>query len=174
VPAEFRPKAILDALNKRHVDFVVIGGLAAIAHGSVLPSFDLDIAYARDRANLERLVGVLLEVGATLRGAPANLSFKLDAKTLENGSHFTFETRYGSFDLLSDPAGAPAYPQLKSAAVATEIDGEHVLIASLDHLIAMKEATGREKDKYMAREYRTLADEIRKREPAVARDQHNV
>lgn len=164
VAVEFQPKAILETLNRYEVDFVVIGGLAAIAQGSVLPSFDLDIAYARHRANLDRLVRVLLEVGATLRGAPTDLPFKLDAETLENGGHFTFETRYGSFDLLSDPAGAPAYPQLKSAAVATEIDGEDVVVASLDHLIAMKEATGREKDKYMAREYRTLADEIHERE----------
>ena len=162
MPAEFQPKAILHALNRHEVDFVVIGGLAGIAQGSVLPSFDLDIAHARDHANLERLAEMLLEVDATLRGAPADLPFTPDAETLESGSHFTFETRYGSLDILSDPSGAPKYPQLKREAVATEIDGERVLVASLDHLIAMKEATGREKDEYMAREYRTLADEIRR------------
>jgi hypothetical protein len=163
VPAEFRPKAILEALRRHQVDFVVIGGLAGIAQGSVLPSFDLDIAYARDRKNLERLAATLLELGATLRGAPADLPFTPDAKTIEGGMNFAFDTPYGSFDILSDPDGAPRYAELEKAAVRTELDGEQVLVASLDHLIAMKEASGREKDQYMAKEYRTLADEIRRR-----------
>jgi hypothetical protein len=163
VRAEFRPKAILEALRRHHVDFVVIGGLAGIAQGSVLPSFDLDIAYARDRKNLERLAATLLELGATLRGAPAGLPITPDAKTIEGGMNLTFDTPYGSFDILSDPDGAPRYAELEKAAVRTELDGEQVLVASLDHLIAMKEASGREKDQYMAKEYRTLADEIRRR-----------
>jgi hypothetical protein len=163
VRAEFKPKAILDALRRHRVDFVVIGGLAGIAQGSVLPSFDLDIAYARDRENFERLAATLVELGATLRGAPANLPFTPDAKTIESGMHFTFDTRYGSFDILADPDGAPRYRELKEAAVRTEIDGEEVLVASLDHLIAMKEASGCDRDQYMAKEYRTLADEIRRR-----------
>lgn len=165
MPADFRPKEILHRLNEHAVDYVVIGGLAGIAQGSALPSFDLDIAYARDRANLERLADVLVEMGAVLRGAPESLPFKPDTKTLEAGSHFTFETPFGSFDILSDPTGAPKYLELKASAVATELDGEEVLVASLEHLIAMKEATGRDKDAYMAKEYRTLADEIRRRAP---------
>jgi hypothetical protein len=48
----------------------------------------------------------------------------------------------------------------------TEIGGQRIRIASLDHLIAMKEAAGRTKDKLMATEYRTLSDELRApREP---------
>ena len=125
--AEFRPKAILEALRRHEVDFVVIGGLAGIAQGSVLPSFDLDIAYARDRKNLERLAATLAELGATLRGAPADLPFTPDAKTIESGMHFMFDTPYGSFDILSDPDGAPRYAELEKAAIRAEIDGEQVL-----------------------------------------------
>jgi hypothetical protein len=53
---------------------------------------------------------------------------------------------------------------LKDAAVVADVEGYSVRFASLDHLIAMKEAAGRNKDKLMATEYRTLADEIRRRE----------
>ena len=144
------------------VDFVVIGGMAGMAQGSAFPTFDVDIAYARDRANLERLADALRELTAPLRGAPTGLPFVLDAKTLENGSHFTFQTPYGSLDILSDPEGAPRYEALKRAAVPAEVEGERVLVASLDHLIAMKEAAGRTKDKLMALEYRKLADLIRR------------
>jgi len=81
---------------------------------------------------------------------------------VRNGSHFTFDTEYGSLDILSDPDGAPPYLKLKKDAGQPEqLDGEPILAASLDHLIAMKEAAGRTKDKLMATEYRVLADELR-------------
>lgn len=87
---------------------------------------------------------------------------ELDAKTLESGAHFTFDTPYGSLDILTDPDGAPPYDRLKQAAgELQEIEGERLFVASLDHLIAMKEASGRTKDKLMATEYRVLSDELR-------------
>jgi hypothetical protein len=160
-PPDFRPKSILRALNEHEVDFVLVGGLAGIAHGSSYPSYDVDIAYGRDRPNLERLAATLRELEATLRGAPPDVPFQLDAKTLEAGAHFTFSTPFGALDILDRPDGAPPYEQLKSAATLADIEGERVRVASLDHLIAMKETAGRPKDKLMATEYRTLSDELR-------------
>jgi hypothetical protein len=162
-PPEFRPRPILDALIAHRVDFVVIGGIAGVLRGSSYPTYDLDVAYARNAENLERLASAFLQLRATLRGAPPDLPFTLDAKTLENGAHFTFDTPYGSVDILTDPDGAPKYDELKSAAGAPQpLEGVLVYAASLDHLIGMKEAAGRTKDKLMASEYRMLADEIRK------------
>lgn len=132
-----------------------------MALGSAYPSFDLDVAYERGTENLERLAGALRELGATLRGAPPDLPFQLDAKTLANGANFTFDTPFGSFDILADLVGAPRYAELKATGQDVEIDGVPVRIASLDHLIAMKEAAGRPKDKLMATEYRTLSDVLR-------------
>jgi hypothetical protein len=161
-PPDFRPKAILHTLAEHDVDFVVIGGLAGIARGSSYPSYDVDIAYAGDDDNLEHLAAALRELGATLRGAPADLPFQLDARTLRASAHLTFSTPFGSLDILNDPDGAPQYDRLKAAAgEPVTIEGERVRVASLDHLIAMKEASGRPKDKLMATEYRTLSDELR-------------
>ncbi len=158
---QFDPLPLLERLADAEIDFVVIGGVAGGAHGSSYPTYDLDIAYARDRPNIGKLVALLRDLGATLRGAPPGLPFQLDAKTIENGSHFTFATDHGSFDLLSDPAGAPRYDTLKAAATKGDVRGRTVLFASLDHLIAMKEASRRTKDKLMATEYRVLSDELR-------------
>jgi len=158
---DFRPKDILAALLAHQVDFVLIGSLAGVVQGSAYPTYDVDVAYARDRANLDRLAAALRELCATLRGAPSNLPFQLDAKTLENGAHFTFETRYGKLDILSDPDGAPSYAELRRAGVDAQVEGFVIRVASLDHLIAMKEAAGRTKDKLMATEYRVLSDELR-------------
>jgi hypothetical protein len=115
-PSEFQPRPIFDALIRHDVDFVVIGGMAGILRGSSYPSFDVDIAYARARANLEKLAAALNELGATLRGAPPDVPFILDAETLENGAHFTFATPYGPLDILSEPDGAPRYDELKRSA----------------------------------------------------------
>jgi hypothetical protein len=161
--AEFDPGALLDVLAVHEVDFVLIGGLAGIAHGSAYNTLDLDIVYARDAANLERLAASLRELEASLRGAPAGLPFQLDAATLRSGMNFTFTTSFGSFDVLGDAAGAPAYDELRRVGTDADIRGRTVRVASLDHLIAMKEAAGRPKDKLMATEYRVLSDELRAR-----------
>jgi hypothetical protein len=87
---------------------------------------------------------------ATLRGAPPDLPFLLDAETLAAGQNFTFATRFGPLDILGDPAGAPRYRQLRADATPVEIRGLTVRIASIDHLIAMKEAAGRPHDKAVA------------------------
>jgi hypothetical protein len=168
VPDEFQPKPILRALRSHEVDFVVVGGLAGMAHGSTYPTFDLDVAYARETANLDRLVGALQELDAKLRGVPADVPFQLDARTLQARANFTFTTPFGSVDILGDAAGSPSYERLKADAAPAEIDGEPVIVASLDHLIAMKEAAGRTKDKLMATEYRVLSDALRAPPPPEA------
>ena len=160
---EFDPVPLLASLSRGGVDFVVIGGVAGGVHGSAIGTQDLDVAYARDRDNLERLAAVLRDVGAHLRGknVPHDLPFALDADTLSQGANFTFATRFGSFDILGDPAGSPPYVQLRADAIEFSIGEQRARAASLDHLIAMKLAAGRPRDLVAAMEYRQLSDELR-------------
>ena len=160
-PERYDPAPLIEALADAGVDFVLIGGLAGIAQGSAYPTYDLDVMYSRERANLERLAVLLRRLGASLRGAPKGLRFLLDADTLENGGNFTFDTSYGALDILAYPPGAPSYEDVRKAADEIDFAGRRVLVASLDHLIAMKDAAERPKDRLMATEYRTLADERR-------------
>lgn len=159
---EFDPSPILEVLGRHGVDFVVVGGLAGMAHGSRYPTNDTDVAYARAKGNLDRLAAALQELRATLRGAPANLPFQLDARTLASGANFTFDTIYGPFDILGDPAGAPRYDELRASSVEATLFGVRLRVASLDHLIAMKEAAGRPRDLLAASEYRVISDELRR------------
>jgi hypothetical protein len=159
---EFDPAPILLVLQRHRVDFVVVGGLAGMAHGSRYPTNDTDVAYGRDKANLERLARALQELGATLRGAPPDVPFVVDAVSLANGANFTFDTKFGPFDILGDPAGAPRYEALRDDGVGAELFGVSVVVASLDHLIAMKEAAGRPRDLLAASEYRVISDELRR------------
>jgi hypothetical protein len=107
-------------------------------------------------SNLERLAEALSELSAKLRGALPNVSFRLDAETLEAGLNFTFETRDGNLDIFGEPAGAPPYQELKRRASLELIEGLEIRVASLDHLIAMKQAAGRTKDTLLASQLRTL------------------
>ena len=158
----FTPQPVLAVLAKHGVEFVLVGGLAAMAHGSRHPTFDVDVVYARDSGNLERLAAALQELKATLRGAPEDLPFQLDARTLRAGLNFTFSTRYGAFDILGEAAGAPPYAELRNAAESVEIEGQQVQVASLDHLVSMKRAAGRTKDEPFLSEYVALAEEKKK------------
>jgi hypothetical protein len=157
-------KPLLGALERHGVDFVVVGGIAGLAQGSSYPTFDLDVAYARDQANLRRLVDALTEIGVSLRGAPPDLPFQLDAETLANGANFTFNTQFGSFDILGEVEGIKDYEELRARAQFKRIAGVDVRVASLDHLISMKRAANRVKDQLMVTEYVELANERRRRE----------
>jgi len=157
----FDPLPVLGRFAAAEVDFVVIGGVAGGVHGSSYSTFDLDLAYSREPENLKRIAAVLRSLDAQLRGAPPDIPFLLDAQTLKAGANFTFKTSLGSVDLLGDLAGSPPYDRLRQAATVIDVLGHEIRVASLDHLIAMKEAAGRPKDKLMATEYRAISDELR-------------
>jgi hypothetical protein len=159
-------RRLLGPLVGHGVNFVLIGGMAGIARGSSYPSYDLDIAYARGKGNVKRLVSALDEIGVRLRGAPDDLPFILDERTIENGANFTFITPYGDLDVLAHVDGIKHYDDLAAGAEEKEVFGIPVRVASLDHLIAMKRAANRPKDRNMVEEYIVLADEIRQRENA--------
>jgi transcriptional regulator with XRE-family HTH domain len=149
---------LLGSLVRHGVDFVVVGGVAGWIHGSAYPTYDLDVAYARDRGNLERLASALVDVRARWRGGPPDLPIQLDAAMLHNGTNFTFETPFGRFDVLGELSGVRDYEELRREARIESYDGLDIRVASIDHLIAMKRAAGRTKDKLMVLEYVAIAN----------------
>jgi hypothetical protein len=159
--AQFDPIHILRRLNEGDVRYVVIGGLAAKAHGSPTLTVDLDICYAREPEDLARLAAVLSELDITLRGAPPGLPFIADSQTLRRSDHFTLSTGYGDLDLLGVPAGMGGYDELAANALEAELDEDLVVkVASLDDLIRMKRAAGRPKDRVELEILGALRDEI--------------
>ena len=145
-PAEFALGRLLQRLTDAGVDFVVIGGVAVIVQSSPRFTRDLDICYATDRENLERLGQLLVDLGARLRGIDGDLPFVPDVAALRRTEMLTLTTPEGDIDLLADPPGSPGYAALKRNASRIEIDGRVLLVASIDDLIAMKRATGRPQD----------------------------
>lgn len=137
---------ILKRLTARGVDFVVIGGIAAILHGSAQSTYDLDVCYATDPGNLAALGQVLVDLGARLKGIDDPLPFVPDARTLRGVELLTLVTDEGELDVLARPVGSPGYEALRRNADRFDLGGFSALVASIDDLIAMKQAAGRTKD----------------------------
>jgi hypothetical protein len=137
---------IAELLYRHGVEFIVLGGEAAVLHGSPLATFDTDLCYRRTTENLARLATALREVHPTLRGAPPGLPFRLDAESLALGANFTFETDLGPLDLLGwvEPIGT--YEQLLPRVETIEIGSSILQVIGLDDLIAIKQHIRRPKD----------------------------
>lgn len=165
-----RPKAAFDlerllaVLDSWRVSYIVIGGVAGIAHGSPTLTADLDICYERTRPNMSALASALGELGAELQGADAGLPFQIDARTLELGDRFTLETDAGALDCLGAPDGTAGYDDLIRDSVPLDAFGRTVRFASLDDLIRMKRAAGRPKDLIELEVLGALRQEIDERE----------
>lgn len=156
----FSPVDLLRALREQQVDFIVIGGVAGVAHGSPTVTRDLDICYERSRDNYQLLAQALRSLHATLRGAPPDLPFRLDARALELGDHFTFSTDLGDLDCLGTPSGTEGYRDLIANAVEVEVAGTRIMVAGLDDLMRMKRAAGRPRDLAELEILGALRDEV--------------
>lgn len=156
----FDPLLALRTLLEHDVRFVLIGGYAGALRGSPIITGDVDVCYAREDANLERLAEALRALDAHLRGATPDVPFQLDARTLRAGDHFTFSTSAGALNVLGTPSGTSGFTDLDANATDEEIDGLTVRVASLDELISMKRAAGGPKDLIALEWLSAVRDEI--------------
>lgn len=142
-------QAIIECLGRHSVSYVVIGGVAAMLQDvPIEETLDVDVVPERSARNLRALAKALREMEARLRvpGEPEGVEIPLDERTFKDVSTLTFVTRFGPFDVLFEPAGVSGYRDLSAASVVLERFGIDVAVASVDDLVAMKRATGREKD----------------------------
>jgi hypothetical protein len=139
-------EVLVTALVDRDVEFVIVGGIALILQGSARLTRDLDICYGRERKNIKAVAAALMPFSPTLRGAPANLPFTLDWRTLESGLNFTLTTSAGDVDLLGELTGIGMFPVAARLADRMDVYGKPVRVLSLDGLERAKRAAGRLKD----------------------------
>jgi predicted nucleotidyltransferase len=141
------------------VDFILIGGMAAAAHGSVRVTLDLDVVYSREPSNVRRLVGALAPHRPYLRGAPPGLPFVLDETTVHHGLNFTLTTGIGDFDLLGEVVGGGTYQELLPETLEIEAFGVRCRCVTLEALLRLKRAAGRPKDLEAIAELEMLRDQ---------------
>jgi hypothetical protein len=139
-------RRLIATLADAQVEFILVGGVAATAHGSVRLTVDVDVVYGRKGENLTRLVNCLAPLHPYLRGAPPGLPFQWDEATLRRGMNFTLVTDAGELDLLGEIAGGGGYEALLPHSITLEIFGFRCSCLDLPALIRTKRAAGRPKD----------------------------
>jgi hypothetical protein len=137
---------LLAALTSEGVRFVVIGGVALVARGGARLTHDLDLVYDRAPENLPRLVRAVAPLHPRLRGAPAELPFFFDERTLRSGLNFTLTTDAGDLDLLGEVPGLGGYGEACACSSPVTLFGFDVELLDLDGLERTKRAAGRAKD----------------------------
>lgn len=159
----FDPVRICQILNEELVEYIVVGGFAAVIHGSSLPTQDIDVLPARSTGNFDRLSRALKRMKAQIRTAGDPLPAPLDGPFLANmSSILNLVTEFGELDLTFAPSGElDGFDGWKAHAVVVEIaEGLPVVVAALDDVIASKRAANRPKDQMALPYLESLRDQL--------------
>jgi predicted nucleotidyltransferase len=157
VSAEF--EKLLPVLVNGGVEFILVGGVAGIVHGSARATYDVDLVYSRTGANIDRLVHALSSHEPYLRDVAPSLPFAWDTKTIRHGLNFTLTTDLGDLDLFGEIAGGESYNDLLPHSFDVGAFGVRFKCIDLPNLIRIKEAAGRAKDHEAIAELRVLLEE---------------
>jgi predicted nucleotidyltransferase len=149
---------LLKKLAEAGLDFVIVGGFAAITHGSSYLTRDVDICAVLTSENVARLRAALADWNPKHRMTPQRLSFIVYPPAGQSVNNLYLQTDMGVVDILSSILGVGDFERLKQSAEIVEIDGRPFRVMSLNDLIAAKEAMGREKDLLTAKELRAISE----------------
>jgi hypothetical protein len=150
-------KALLERLLEHEIDFVLVGGFAAVVHGSTLVTQDLDICAAITESEIAKLRNALKDLHPWHRmNRAAKLSFLDYPQDLRGVNHVYLQTDLGILDVLSHTQPAGDFEGIKSRSVDISLYGHRCRVISIEDLIRVKEAMGRPKDAQAAQELRLI------------------
>ena len=160
--APLDPIRLFSELNKHDVEYVLIGGLAAVLHGSTAMTNDADIVPRRSVANLDRLGSALRDLDARIRSvdSPDGVSFDPHPALLNSMTMLNMTTRCGDLDVAFEPWGLGDFDALLAASSVFDLDGVRIHVASLDDIIRSKTVADRPKDRAVLPILHVLREEI--------------
>lgn len=163
MPSPLDPEGLFRTLAEHGVDYVLIGGLAAVVHGSTAMTNDADICPWPDPSNLARLSDALRALYARIRVIedPAGVAFDPHPALLASVAVLNLTTRCGDLDIALRPAGIDDYEALRNHSDRFDLYGIEVNVAALADIIRSKEAAGRPKDHATLPILRALEAELR-------------
>ncbi len=147
---------LLQKLCDAEIDFVIVGGFAAMLHGSSMLTRDLDVCAVLTDTSITRLRETFRDLNPIHRQTPQRLSF-LD--TLDPGvplKNVYLQTDLGPLDVMSSITGIGDFESVRKHAVPFDLFGRRVHVMSVEDLIKAKEALGRHKDLLVAQELRAI------------------
>jgi hypothetical protein len=155
--------SIIQTLVAHDVEFIVVGGMAAVLQGAPVHTIDLDIVYALTESNIRQLALALTELGAVFRDDPRRI---VPNRThLQSRGHKLLQTTAGPLDVLATIESNTTFEDLLPDCAWLEVDGARFRVLSLPRLIVVKEQLNRAKDQAMLVLLRATLDEVQKRRP---------
>lgn len=148
---------LLQRLCDAEIDFVVVGGFAAMLHGSALLTRDLDICTVLTDANISKLRETFRDLSPTHRFTSQRLSFLDNPDPGVPLKNLYLQTSWGPVDILGSITGVGDFEQVRAGSVEVELFERKCRIISVEALIRAKEALGREKDLLAVKELRAIS-----------------
>jgi predicted nucleotidyltransferase len=147
MPELLRLRELLKRLAEADVRFVLVGGLAVNAWGYLRATRDIDLVPDRSPENLDNLGEVLGALGGKVDVDGRLLSPEATSIFLKTGDRMLVATNLGQIDILQGLPQIPTFAELDAKATTVEIEGLSMRVCSLEHLLAMKRASERPRDR---------------------------
>jgi len=163
-PKEADTAALIAALHRAGVRFIVVGGAAAQLHGSTLGTLDLDIVHQRDAENVTKLLDVLSQLDAFHRHDLVKRRLRPTAEQLGGRGQINLSTALGPLDPLCELQPGQGYEELLPHSEVMRDEGIEIRVVDLPTLIEIKSRVGRAKDKLVVAELIAILEERQRRE----------
>lgn len=154
-------KQLLERLVDADIEFVIVGGFAAVLHGSTLVTRDLDVCTMLTDVDIAKLRTILADLAPVHRIGDGRLSFLTNPDSGASLKNLYLETDAGAIDFLTYITGVGDFQRVRAHAVEIELFGRRCLVMSLPDLIVAKRALGRDKDLLAARELEDIVDRLK-------------
>jgi hypothetical protein len=148
---------VLQRLIDARLEFVVIGGIAALVHGSTMVTRDIDICLRFDAVSLRLLSATLRDLHPKHRLSPQRFPLEIREDNWNDFKNLYLETDWGVLDCLGEVAGIGRYEEALAQSVAASLPFGQCRVLTIEALIRAKEAVGRPNDLRTAAELRMIA-----------------
>jgi predicted nucleotidyltransferase len=147
MPPPLQLEELLRRLGGANVRYVLVGGLAVNAWGYLRATRDVDLVPDPSAENLKRLDALLRELGGKVEVGGQLLDGGAISTFLRTGDRTLVLTDLGQVDVLQGLPQVPPFSALDRAATDVDLGGLVVRVCSLEHLLEMKRASDRSRDK---------------------------
>lgn len=139
--------SLIEFLADAEVEFVIVGGMAAVVQGVPVTTFDLDIVHNRAEANTKKLLALLKSIHARYRGHPPEKRLELSEAAFLGKGHQLLSTDLGALDVLGAIEDGLEYKDLLDHSIEVKLRGKTVRILTLEKLADLKSRSSNDKDR---------------------------
>lgn len=152
---------LLRRLNEHEVEFVIVGGMAGVLHGSSLVTLDLDICAPLTGQNLARILTALSGLAPRFRMTPDKRPVSVDPDDYVGYKNLYLITDWGQLDILSEILGLGDHEQVARQTITVDLGGISCRVLNLDALILAKKGMNRPRDRQAVIELEAIRERLK-------------